>query len=72
MKLAILSATVTVACAFAPSSHVGMQTSLRMSDPETGEETTLLTPEQQEFQGAYRIGRDRKSVVLSDMASHIG
>ena len=51
MKLVILSATVTAACAFAPSSHVGMQTSLRMSDPETGEETTLLTPEQQEFQG---------------------
>ena len=44
MKLAILSATIGAACAFAPSSSVVSESALRMSEPETVTEVPVEEP----------------------------
>lgn len=45
MKIAILSATLGVASAFAPASNVAPSTSLRMSEPETITEEPIVNAE---------------------------
>uniref|UniRef100_A0A6V2DA44 Plastid light harvesting protein n=1 Tax=Ditylum brightwellii TaxID=49249 RepID=A0A6V2DA44_9STRA len=50
MKLAILSATMGAACAFAPTSSIGASPSLRMSENEVSEvEAPLAVVEEQEI-----------------------
>ena len=44
MKLAILSATIGAACAFAPSTSVVNKSALRMSEPETVAEVAVEEP----------------------------